>query len=205
MLLEIKRGLLYNTSMRIKIAVALSFLILFCGCAYLSYVKDPFAGIPAFARVNDNLYRGGYPKARGYAELKKIGVKTIVNLSGKNKYSQSEQKACVEYGFNFVHIPLSVYTWPEDEKVLKFLETILNPANQPVFVHCGNGRDCTGAMISVYRVILEHKGPKEAYREALSYGFWPYRGEVVLKRYIHQLKDRKVFYDFVEKYKPQNQ
>jgi len=56
-------------------------------------------------------------------------------------------------------------------------------------------------MISVYRVIVEHKGPKEAYREAIDHGFWPYRGEVVLKDYIHQLKDRTAFYDFVKQWR----
>lgn len=189
--------------MRTKIIIALSFLIIFCGCAYLGYLKDPFVDIPNFSQVNESIYRGGYPKAEGYDELKKIGIKTIVNLSGKNKRSEQERKTAAEYGFGFVHIPLSIYKWPEDEKVLKFLETILDPDKQPVFVHCTNGRDRTGAMISVYRVILEHKGPKEAYKEALRHGFWPYRGEVVLKKYIHQLKDRKVFYDFVAKYKIQ--
>ncbi len=161
-------------------------------------MKDPFTDIPAFSQVTDQIYRGGYPKPEGYARLKALGVKTIINLSDDTKYAAREKQLAKEYGLEVVSIPLSVYTWPEDEKVLKFLETVLAPESQPVFVHCSNGRDRTGAMIAVYRTIVEGKGPKESYKEALDHGFWPYRGEVVLKKYIHQLKDRKVLYEFVQ-------
>ena len=172
--------------------------ILVNGCAYLSYLKDPFSDIPNFSQATATIYRGGYPKPEGYERLKALGVKTIINLSGDSKYSQREKEIARNYGFKFIQIPLSVYTWPEDEKVLLFLKTVLDRGSQPVFVHGTNGRDCTGAMIAVYRVIVEKKGPKEAYREAVQHGFWPYRGEMVLKDYIHQLKDRKVLYEFVE-------
>lgn len=165
---------------------------------YAGYLKDPFTDIPAFGQVTGQLYRGGYPKPKGYARLKTLGVKTIINLSDDEPYAAREKEVAKELGFDLVSIPLSVYTWPEDEKVLKFLKTVLSPEAQPVFVHCSNGRDRTGAMIAVYRTIVEGKGPKESYEEALDHGFWPFRGEVVLKKYIHQLKDRKVLYEFVQ-------
>ena len=181
--------------MRLKAAFL---LLLLSGCAYLGYLKDPFTEIPAFAQVTDNLYRGGYPKPEGYTRLKELGIKTIINLSDDREHVAQEKELAKRLGFHFVHIPLSVYRWPEDEKVLKFLKTVLDPQAQPVFVHCSNGRDRTGAMIAVVRTIVEGKGPKEGYKEALAHGFWPYRGEVVLKKYIHQLKDRKVLYEFVQ-------
>lgn len=176
----------------------LPILTLALGCSYAGYLKDPFTDIPAFAQVNATLYRGAAPKPEGYERLKALGVKTLICLRNKPKWIERERQAALDHGFAFVNIPLSVYTWPDDELVLKYLETILSPEAQPVFVYCSNGRDRTGAMIAVYRVIVEHRGPKEGYREALRYGFWPYRGEVVLKKYIHQLKDRKVFFEFVE-------
>ncbi|MBN1913476.1 MAG: tyrosine-protein phosphatase [Candidatus Omnitrophica bacterium] len=186
----------------IKRLMTLFFLAFFIsGCVYLSYLKDPFYDIPNFSRVTEGIYRGGYPKPQGYQRLKELGIKTIVNLSAENKRSADEKKAAADYGFEFVQIPLSVYVWPEDEKVLLFLKTVTDRSLQPVFVHCTRGRDLTGAMIAVYRVIVEKKGPKEGYREAVEHGFWPYRGETVLKDYIHQLKDRKVLYEFVERNK----
>lgn len=181
-----------------RIRAAWLLLPLLSGCAMAGYLKDPFTDIPAFDQVTDQIYRGGYPKPEGYARLKTLGVKTIINLSDDTTTAAQEREIAKELGFEVVSIPLGVYTWPEDEKVLKFLETALSPEAQPVFVHCSNGRDRTGAMIAVYRTIVQGKGPKEAYKEALDHGFWPYRGEVVLKKYVHQLKDRKVLYEFVQ-------
>ncbi|MCM8774368.1 MAG: tyrosine-protein phosphatase [Candidatus Omnitrophica bacterium] len=175
-------------------------ILLISECAYLTYIQDPFVDIPNFSKVNDYIYRGGYPKNKGYIYLKSLGIKTIVNFSGKNKRFFYEQKIVHDYGFNLVHIPLSIYSEPEDEKVIKFLKILLNPKLQPVFVHCTNGRDRTGVMIAVYRVVGEGKGVKESYKEALRYGFRPYRGEVVLKKYILQLKDRKSLFNFVKDY-----
>jgi protein tyrosine/serine phosphatase len=178
------------------------FFIILSGCAYLGYLKDPFTDIPAFSSVNERLYRGGYPKPAGYARLRAMGIKTIINLSNDTgKRYAYEQKIAQEYGINLIRIPLSVYEWPEDEKVLTFLKAVLAPENQPVFVHCTSGRDRTGAMIAVYRVVVEGVTIKNAYKEAANHGFWPYKGEVVLKKYIHQLKDRKVFFEFVENYR----
>jgi protein tyrosine/serine phosphatase len=180
--------------------------VILSGCAYLGYLKDPFTDIPAFSQVNEHLYRGGYPKPEAYGRLRSIGIKTIINLSNDTgKRFEYEQRTAREYNINLVRIPLSVYEWPEDEKVLTFLKTVLTPENQPVFIHCTSGRDRTGAMIAVYRVVVEGETIKNAYKEALNHGFWPYKGEVVLKKYIHQLKDRKIFFEFVENYKKELQ
>jgi protein tyrosine/serine phosphatase len=190
--------------MQQKTVFLILLLFLLSGCAYLNYLRDPFVDIPVFGKVTDTIYRGGYPKRGAYRKLKDLGIKTIVNLSPvKDKRFQYEQEIAAQYGFTVVHIPLSVYTWPEDEKVLLFLKTVLDPDKQPVYVHCTTGRDLTGTMVAVYRTIVEKKGPKEGYKEALRYGFWPYKGDVVLKKYIHQLKDRKVLYDFVKEYTQQ--
>ncbi|MFA5363355.1 MAG: dual specificity protein phosphatase family protein [Candidatus Omnitrophota bacterium] len=189
-----------------KRIIPLFLFIFLSGCAYLGYLKDPFTDIPAFSQVNENLYRGGYPKPSGYARLRAIGIKTIVNLSNDTgKRYAYEQNITREYGITLIRIPLSVYEWPEDEKVLTFLKAALTPENQPVFVHCTSGRDRTGAMIAVYKVVVESVTIKKAYKEAVNHGFWPYKGEVVLKKYIHQLKDRKIFFEFVENYRKELQ
>jgi protein tyrosine/serine phosphatase len=182
-----------------KILIVFLALTSLCGCALLSYVKDPFQDIPAFGRVTEDIYRGSCPKPAGYLKLKQMGIKTIINLTHNTKQFEYEKSLAKEYGFTVINIPFSVYTWPEDEKVLLFLKTALDHKNAPIFVHCSNGRDRTGMLIAVYRVIVEKWQPKVAYQEACDYGLYPYRGEdVVLKIYVHQLKDRKPFYDYVD-------
>jgi protein tyrosine phosphatase (PTP) superfamily phosphohydrolase (DUF442 family) len=171
------------------------------GCAYVSYVKDPFVDIPAFSQVNEHIYRGGRPKAAGFEHLKSLGIKTIVDLTGTGKDAQREEQRAAEYGFEYVHIPLSVYKKPTDEQSLLFLKAVLDPQKQPVFVHCHSGRDRTGAMIAMYRIVVDGWMPKVAYGEALDHGFWPFHGELMLKDYIHQMKDHTVLYDYAAQHK----
>ncbi len=37
-------------------------------------------GIENFGKVNDNYYRGAQPRGEDFAELKRLGVKTVVDL-----------------------------------------------------------------------------------------------------------------------------
>jgi protein tyrosine phosphatase (PTP) superfamily phosphohydrolase (DUF442 family) len=172
-----------------------------CGCAYLGYVKDPFQDIPSFDTVDKGFYRGGCPNEKGYASLHALGIKTIIDLTEPSKRSITQDRSAQRYGMRVVHIPLSIYTRPEDEKVLLFLQTVIGTENRPVFLHCDMGHDRTGAMVAVYRVFIDDIPVKTAYQEAVDHGFWPYRGEVELKKYMHQLKDRKPFYAFVTQWR----
>ena len=179
-----------------KYKKTLFFIILFiCGCSYISYVKDPFIDIPNFHKVNDSLYRGGQPTKKGLKKLKSLGIKTVVSLKGRNKATQEEQKTLLTMGMQYYNIPLSVYAQPDDKDVIQLLEIVLKKSNQPVFVHCESGRDRTGAMIALYRVVVEGYSIKEAYKEAKRLGFWPYRGKAELKKFIHQIKDKKIYFD----------
>ncbi|MCX7927932.1 MAG: tyrosine-protein phosphatase [Candidatus Omnitrophica bacterium] len=171
-------------------------VVFITGCAYLGYLKDPFENIPNFYKVSENLYRGGQPKEAGFRFLKQLGIKTVVSLRGKNYHVELERKIIENMGMNFFSIPLSVYQQPEEKQVLEFLEILLKREYQPVFVHCDSGRDRTGAMIAMYRVVVDGWTIKQAYREARKFGFFPYRSrEAPLKMFIHQLKDKKIYFE----------
>src|SRR3712207_3969440 len=45
----------------------------------------PQVNIKNFGRVNENFYRGAQPDAEGFAELKKLGVKTVIDLREDKK------------------------------------------------------------------------------------------------------------------------
>lgn len=173
-------------------------MAVFSGCTYIGLIKDPFTDIPNFHKVNSGLYRGGRPSPQGLKELRDMGIKTIINLSSTDDNHVSEELFSKNHNIKLLSIPISVLSRPKDEDVLLFLETTINPKNHPVYVHCSNGRDRTGTMIAVYRATVDGHGPKEAYKEAKRYGFWPYQGDAVLKNFIHQLKDKKNFYKFAK-------
>ncbi len=183
-----------------KLFFCLSLSIL-CGCAYLGYLKDPFVDIPNFYQVDEILYRGGQPNQEGWNKLKSLGIKTVISLRGKDGESLQEEELVKSLGMQFYNLPMSVYKRPTDKQVIAFLEIILTKDNQPVFVHCSSGRDRTGAMIAMYRVLVSGLTIKQAYNEAKRFGFWPYRGDAELKNFIHQLKDKKIYFETVEELK----
>ncbi len=194
----IMKGSIVRCNNIIKIVlVSFWFLTGSTGCAYLGYLKDPFVDIPNFHKVDESLYRGGKPNKDGWMRLKELGVKTVIDLCGKDENIIKEKELVSKLGMDFVNIPLSVYKKPTDEQVLRFLDIVTDKQRQPVFVHCDSGRDRTGAIIAMYRVVVCGWTIKEAYNEAKSLGFWPYHGNAELKRFIHQLKDKKLYFEAV--------
>lgn len=182
-----------------KILVILFIILCFNGCAYTSYFDDAFEDIPNFHEVNAKVFRGGRPSEDGLRQLKTMGIKTVISLRGDDTYTYMEEHLCRQYGLGFTSIPLSIYKQPNDSQVVKFLEIITDEKKQPVFVHCESGRDRTGAMIAVYRVIVEGWDIKEAYHESKKLGFWPYRGDAELKKFILQLNDKPQYFTAAEK------
>lgn len=181
-----------------------SLFVLFgsAGCAYLGYLKDPFVDIPNFYQVDKALYRGGQPNKEGMRRLKDTGIKTIINLRNPDEELMAEKELAAALGIDFVNIPLSIYRIPSDEQVLEFLSIVTDEEKQPIFVHCESGRDRTGAMVAVYRVVVSGWTIKQAYKEAKRKGFWPYRGNACLKKFIHQLKDKDIFFESVGRHLP---
>jgi len=136
---------------------------------YELHANAPCNNIPGlrnFARVSENLYRGAQPTEQGFKELKKMGVKTIINL----RSSHSDEKMMGNYGFVYVSIPCKAWH-PEDEDVAKFMRIATNPAYQPVFVHCQYGADRTGMMVAAYRIYVQGWTNYDAGKELKKYGF----------------------------------
>jgi protein tyrosine/serine phosphatase len=183
--------------MKLKALILISvifFLFNTCGCAYLGYLKEPCVDIPNFHQVDDFLYRGGQPNEEGLIRLKRLEIKTIVSLRGENEELIVEKRIASQLGIDFINIPLSIYRRPTDEEAIEFLDIVIDKNRQPVFVHCESGRDRTGAFVALYRVVVQDWMIKQAYNEAKELGFWPYRGEAELHKFIHQLKDKKEYF-----------
>ena len=174
------------------------------GCAYAGYIEDPFQDIPAFYKVNDGLYRGGRPDMNGLMRLSDMDIKTIVSFQAEDNSGKNEEIMAEAMGIrNFYRIPLSVEKAPTDSQVLRFLSIVTDKNKQPVFIHCESGRDRTGAMIALYRVVVEGWTIKEAYNEAKQLGFWPYHGNAELKKFLHQLKDKEIYFKAVGRQVPE--
>jgi protein tyrosine phosphatase (PTP) superfamily phosphohydrolase (DUF442 family) len=138
-------------------------------------------GLPNFYKVSDSLYRGAQPRKQGFEELKKLGIKTVVNL----RRSHREQIAVKEAGLKYYQIPMFAF-FPQKEKFARFLKIVSNPSNHPVFVHCKHGADRTGAAIAIYRIKIQNWNVEEAINEMVNGGYNFHRIYRNLKKFVRR-------------------
>lgn len=140
-----------------------------------SYAPAPgpekFEGVTLkyFGRVNEHYYRGPQPGPAEMAELKRLGVKTVIDLR-KDKKKGAAEWAQAE-GLRYVNIQLESGTPATEQETAEFLRLVNDPANWPVYVHCKGGRHRTGALTAVYRITHDGWTADQAFEEMLRYDF----------------------------------
>jgi tyrosine-protein phosphatase SIW14 len=127
-------------------------------------------GVDNFARVNPALYRGAQPTEEGLRQLKAMGIKTVIDFRSYHSTHKQVEAA----GMTAVEIPLKADLGsvpPDDEELKKFFQVVLDPARQPVYIHCAFGKDRTGTMAAVYRLEMDGWTPDEALQEMEAFGY----------------------------------
>jgi tyrosine-protein phosphatase SIW14 len=133
--------------------------------------KIVLAGVPNAGKINDFLLRGAQPSNQGLAELKKLGVTTVVDLRGWSHAVESERKQAESLGLLFLNIPVSGWSPPSNEQVAQFLALLRSSPGQKIFVHCKYGEDRTGVMMAAYRIAENNWTVEQAIHEMDSFGF----------------------------------
>jgi protein tyrosine phosphatase (PTP) superfamily phosphohydrolase (DUF442 family) len=123
-------------------------------------------GLPNFYKVSDELYRGAQPEKAGFQELKKMGIRTVVNL----RSFHSDRDNIEKIGFAYEHIYAKAWH-PEDKEIVRFLRIVGDKKRTPVFVHCQHGADRTGIMVAAYRIAICGWSKEEAIKEMTEGGF----------------------------------
>lgn len=127
------------------------------------------AGIENFGKVNDNYYRGSQPVADEFAELKKLGIKTVIDLR-EDRLNDSGNLARAA-GLQYINIPLTTKRAATNNQTEYFLRLVNDQVNWPVFVHCKGGRHRTGEMTAIYRITHDGWNAEQAYDEMKKYDF----------------------------------
>ena len=123
-------------------------------------------GVPNLHKVSDTLYRSAQPTEAGLANLKKLGIKTIVNL----RSFHTEREGTGQAGLAYEHIFMKAWH-PEKEEAERFLRIVTDPSRTPVLVHCQHGADRTGTMCALYRIAVQKWTKEEAIREMTDGGY----------------------------------
>ena len=162
-----------------RIPAVLIFAVLLLTVGHANATKD----LPNLYKVNDHLYRGGQPTEAGIQELKRMGVKTIINLRDADDRERKEESWAKAAGIRFINIPESNWFKPKTANIDAIIKQIDTPENQPVFIHCKRGSDRTGTVVAIYRITQDGWTGKQANDEAkkFGFGFW----QIWMKDYIN--------------------
>lgn len=106
-----------------------------------------------FFRVTTNLYSGSSPEGEGgYAQLAKLGVRTIISVDG----ARPDLEAARRHGLRYVHLPHG-YDGIQTNVQRQLIQAVRSLPG-PVFVHCHHGK---------------HRGPAAAAIICLGTESWP--------------------------------
>ena len=151
-----------------------------------SRVSERLFGLPGLdsvGRVASGVYRGAQPEPEGYATLKAMGVRTVINLRTRH----GEREAVEAAGMRYVEIPMSFWKDVDPAAVRMALSVMTDPASQPVFVHCSRGVDRTGVVAAVYRMEVDGWSEAEAEAEMEAFGF--HEVWFQLKKFVRQYRE----------------
>jgi protein tyrosine/serine phosphatase len=100
-------------------------------------------------RVSNDLYRCEQPTTRDIADLKTLGVHTLLNL--RRYHTDSKEFAAA--GFTLLANPIDAGDVTEDYLVATLRQ--FRAAPKPVVVHCWHGSDRTGVFVAAYRIVFD--------------------------------------------------
>jgi uncharacterized protein (TIGR01244 family) len=124
-----------------------------------------------FGQISPGYYRGGELEGHDADDLARLGVKTVIDLRSDDDYEPEEAQLVSSAHMKYVRIPMTTRVAPTAAQIATFLSIVRDPANQPVYVHCVEGRHRTGVMTAVYRMTVDGWDADRAFDEMKQYKF----------------------------------
>jgi protein tyrosine/serine phosphatase len=160
--------------------------LLLCALQFVFAAENPAAHVRNFAKVNDQIYRGGDPTAVGLTELGAMGIKVDLDLREKSGATKLEKEEAEKLGIKYVNIPMKPLSAPAFDDVEHAIALLVQTRPGPIFVHCRRGKDRTGTVIACYRIQHDGWSNQEALKEARKHGMsFTERG---MQRYVLHFK-----------------
>ena len=126
-------------------------------------------GVRNYTRVDATVACAGATPPEAMAVLRERGFNAVINFrtAGENGATVDAGRAAAEAaGLKYVHIP---FRQPSAEIVESFLAAVAEPANQPIYIHCGSANR-VGAMWLIKRVQQDGYSIDDAVAEAEAIG-----------------------------------
>ena len=172
--------------------IAVSLFALACAAISVPahHANVPGVTIENFGKINENYYRGSQPNQEEFAQLKRLGIRTVIDL--REDYKKAEESWVRDLGMKYTRIPLKTRIAATDEQTNYFLSLVNDSANLPVYVHCKGGRHRTGAMTAIYRITHDGWTADQAWQEMKDYDFENgfLGGPVAQKKFVFSFYER---------------
>jgi protein tyrosine/serine phosphatase len=173
-----------------KIAAMAGLVLAFAAASPGKTQSDPaFSNIKIsnFGKMDEHFYRGARPKERDFANLKALGIRTVIDLTDNTPAEKGYVEA---QGMRYVNIAIPDKQDPSDAQIQQFLKLVDDPSTGKFFVHCAGGRHRTGVMGAVYRFNNYHWTFDQAYAEMLTYDFYTSNGHGGQKKFVENYWSR---------------
>lgn len=145
-----------------------------------------------FKKVLPGVFRGSAPALKDVANLvRDYKIKKIISLD--KTQGEKIKKICRSLGIKHIILPL----YGKRSDVLKVLSKDLKELfidNGPVFFHCRAGKDRTGFIAALLKVMYDNEDPEDAIDEAKSLGFGymlPKEWQKAIKLYETAIRNAK--------------
>ncbi len=133
--------------------------------------KKELPGIRNYSRVDASVGCGGATDPAAMKALKAEGYASVINLRLANEPGadvDAGRAAAQAAGLKYIHLPFNAAA-PDDAVVEKFLATVADKQNQPVYVHCGSANRVGGVWM-IKRVLQDGWPVAQAQTEATAIG-----------------------------------
>lgn len=144
------------------LAMCMSVALLGCGVTEEPRQADEtekldLQGVKNVYRLSPRIITGGQPDAEaGFAELQKLGVKTIVSVTD----AVPDEETARRYGMEYVHVPMD-YEGVSPEQRAQILGAATK-TSEPVYIHCNSGRNRGATAAAMCLIGVEGKSIEDA-------------------------------------------
>ena len=144
-----------------------------------------------FYRLDEHVYRSAQPDGKGFAYLKGLGIKNILNLRDYHNDDPGSKNS----GMNLYRVEMDAGKIKTSDVIaaLRFI----NQSEGPVLIHCWHGSDRTGTVSAMYRIVFQNWSKEEALDELMHGGFGYHAIYKNIPEFIRQVDvndiKRKVF------------
>ncbi|SFQ62595.1 Protein tyrosine/serine phosphatase [Roseivivax halotolerans] len=119
-----------------------------------------------FFEIAPGVYRSNHPTHRRFRRYKKMGIKSVINLRGEDKFSfyLFEKEICEELGLTLIDTKMWARNATKSTRLLAVVDA-MRTAEKPLVFHCKSGADRTGIAAAMYLLIFEGASIAEARKQ----------------------------------------